>query len=142
MAVKSVLLFELPFAEEMRLSAFCREHGAEVRAVPREEYGRTLGQIAGIGNFPGFPGIKGEDGRAPAEIPGAPMMVLAGFARDELETFLAAMGGEKVPPVELKAMLTPVNAMWTPGMLYENLAEEHEAMTGRRPGRDRKDTEG
>jgi hypothetical protein len=156
MAGKSVLLFELPFAEEMRISAFCRAHGEAVRAIPRGEYGRTLGQIAGTGNFPGLFGFAGNNGRpgrdraaasaasgsgAEAEIPGAPMMVFAGFTPGELENVLTAMSEEKLPVVELKAMLTPVSAMWTPGQLYRNLAEEHAAMTGQRPGRNGKDTE-
>ena len=56
------------------------------------------------------------------------MLLLAGFSRAQLDTFLASFAKNGVPPVALKAMLTETNLGWTAQQLAHELAEEHERL--------------
>ena len=81
---------------------------------------------------------------APAELPepdaerafAAPMLLFAGFTMQDLDRFTKAYRETGLPVVPLKAMMTPTNSLWTALQLYEELSQEHEAMTGEHVGRD------
>ena len=59
-----------------------------------------------------------------------PMLVFAGFTGTKLNQFLNAMYKQKIPRVNLKAMLTEHNVNWDSVTLHDELAKEHEAMNG------------
>ncbi len=77
------------------------------------------------------------DGQAPTETdvgpaPDQPVLLLDGFDRKGLDRFLAALrkqcAADGVPPVELKAVVTPVNRGWKFSDLVVELAKEHALM--------------
>ena len=51
----------------------------------------------------------------------------------ELDAFLQAMREAGMPPIGLKAVLTPVNVLWNSTDLHSELAREHASMQRRRP---------
>ena len=57
-----------------------------------------------------------------------PMLVFAGFTGQKLDQFLNAMRKQKIPRINLKAMLTEHNVQWDSVTLHDELAKEHEAM--------------
>ena len=57
-----------------------------------------------------------------------PMLVFAGFTGQKLDQFLNAMRKQKIPKINLKAMLTEHNVKWDSMTLHDELAREHEAM--------------
>lgn len=92
-----------------------------VRAVPEEDWSKTVGEIAGI---------KKEERRESdnaAEPLTDPMMVLAGLSSARLDAVLAALRKNSVV-LPYKAVLTEANAGWTPAALLAELRKEHEAM--------------
>ena len=58
------------------------------------------------------------------------MMILCGFKPDELDAFLQAYREMGIPPVWLKATVTPHNLNWSAAQLYRELAEEHRQLHG------------
>ena len=58
------------------------------------------------------------------------LLVFAGFTGAKLNQFLNAMYKQKIPRVNLKAMLTEHNVNWDSVTLHDELAKEHEAMNG------------
>lgn len=147
MVAKSVLFFEFPFADSVRFQTFCGAHGVRAVPVAASDCGRTIGELSGEGNFPGMTagigraagGTNPFAGRPDPSVsrpdpPAGPMMVFVGFTPDDVEGFLDDLKKENLAVSALKAFLTPVNAMWTPGKLYENLSSEHRAMNGKGRG--------
>lgn len=93
--------------------------GIKVRPVERGEYGRRLSALAGMekDDTP-YSGEGFED----------EMMVFAGFSGELLDAFLQGYRAAKIPPIPLKAVLTPTNALWNSLQLREELLRENEAM--------------
>ncbi len=56
------------------------------------------------------------------------MLVLKGFSSEQMDGFLAFFREEQIPPVALKAMLTPVTQHWSSLQLYDELVKEHKLM--------------
>ena len=52
------------------------------------------------------------------------------FKPDELDVFLKAYREAGIPPVWLKATVTPHNMTWSAAQLYRELAEEHRQLHG------------
>ncbi len=49
----------------------------------------------------------------------------------QLDRLLGAMKRAKLPPIPLKAVLTPTNRDWTSQQLWQELRREHQAMQER-----------
>lgn len=95
-----------------------------VRTARADQMGQTVGFLLGL---------KGHAERpdAPAlPAPARPVLVLSGFTRARMDQLFAALRREGLPPIDLKAVVTPTNVSWTLGELCAELAREHEAMHG------------
>ena len=125
--MKKVLLFGFQdFVGIMQAASLAekfREIGAEVRTVGSEEYNERIGELC-------FGERKtGKDLRGKAEdlLP-ARMLVFCGLTSEELEKALALCRACGITRDDLKAVLTPDNAMWTGKQLLKELMAEHAAM--------------
>lgn len=98
-----------------------------VKKVPRSDYCKPLGILAGI--------IKEEQTAEPEPCFGkqldAPMMIFVGISDDKLDSILHSLRSRKVR-LPYKAVLTSTNALWTPLKCFEELRREHEAMSANR----------
>ena len=98
--------------------------GVRIKNVPLEAVGQTIGCLLGR---------KGFDARENPEAPALeePVLVLYGFTYKRLEILLREMkkSGVSVP---YKAIVTETNLGWLFHQLYDELAEEHKAMQGRK----------
>ena len=56
------------------------------------------------------------------------MMVLKDFSSAQMDSFLAFFRENQIPPVALKAMLTPVTQHWSSIQLHDELSREHTLM--------------
>ncbi|MCQ5131391.1 DUF3783 domain-containing protein [Butyricicoccus faecihominis] len=95
--------------------------GVRIKNVGAGETGQTVGFLLGR---------KGFEGRAEPENPALaePLLVLDGFDDKRLEILLREMKKTGVS-VPYKAVVTETNCAWLLHQLYEELAEEHEAMS-------------
>lgn len=115
-----VLIFNLNgsgFEEIQRLS---EKLGIRVRKVLPEEYGAPLALLAGLQNA----------SEAAAKVAGFQdeMLVFVGFKPEQLDEYLQSFRSGKIPPVALKAVLTPTNALWNSLQLRDELCRENQEM--------------
>ena len=102
----------------LRLSFAAMAQGVRVKIVPEDQEGQPLSALCGL--------------EAPAAHPsalraGEEMLVFAFLPDDLLERLLPALRRD-MPPVRLKAVLTPANRTWSCGQLYRELAKEAGAL--------------
>ena len=120
MAQPLLLTYNLKTGVSAGLYSICRSLGIRVREVDPREYGLPIGALAGIP-------IKG--GASPSETPAPPfddeMLVMCHMISTELDAFLQAMRNQGLPRIALKAVLTPVNVLWSSTALHDELTREH-----------------
>lgn len=93
-----------------------------IRVISPEQYDQPLGVLAGLPGFQELDNVYEGDGFS------EPMIVLCGFTDQRLDQFLRELRKKKLPPIPLKAILTPHNQNWDSITLYQELKSEHEAM--------------
>ena len=121
MSAPIVLCYNLGPEREARLRTLCLIQKLRLRPVAPEEYAEPIGALAGL-----LPPA----GSLAAEPFSDEMLVLCGFSEPALNAFLQGFRKAGLPPVALKAVLTPSNAVWDSRQLWLELRQEHAAMTG------------
>ena len=91
------------------LSVFVRL-GIRIRRVEPDQVMEKVGYLAGL------PKIQES------------VLIMRNFSGGRLDYLLYNLRKSGVPPIPLKAVLTPSNAEWTFYQLYEELKEEHARM--------------
>lgn len=123
---KKLLSYNLSPDFMEKLNKLCLQENVVLLSVSDLEYDVPLGFLAY-----GSPEQKQEflrsesTGKAGVD---DPMLVFAGFMRDDLMSFLQQMKQTGLNRVDLKAMLTEHNAVWNSSMLFEEIKKEHEYM--------------
>jgi len=132
--------------------------GVRIRNIGPEQTGQTVGYLAGM---PGFEETKvpelaegqetpelaeGQEKPELAEGQGQPekqnqfaapadeMLVMKNFTSRRIDELLINLRKAGVPKIALKAIITEENSKWTFYRLYEELKEEHAAMSGQAAG--------
>lgn len=129
---QKALLFAVKSAKARQIEDLCHSLGVRAVRVSPSAYGENLGFLAGIQGIPrgGSPrSDKGPGKEFPSE-----MLVFSGLDSGSLDTFLKSYREAGIPPVALKATLTPHNIFWTPEQLYGELLREHAAFHKDGPG--------
>lgn len=121
---KKILIFNMGESKVSLLRALCGNLGVRIVRVYRPQYGESIGALAGIPTF-GLTNQPYRGGDFSME-----MMVMCGFQPDALDAFLKAYREAGIPPVWLKATLTPHNMNWSADRLYSELAAEHKQLHG------------
>ena len=103
----------------LRLSFAAMSLGVRAKVIPPEQEGQTLAALCGL-TPPAVP--------APAAQADEEMLVFAFLPDDLLERLLPALRSG-MPPVRLKAVLTPDNSRWTCAGLCRELRGEAEAFS-------------
>ncbi len=121
---KKLLLFNMEDSKVTLIRTVCANLNVRLIRIYRPQYGESIGALAGIPAFSltNQP-YRGEDFDQQ-------MMVMCGFSPDELDAFLKAYREAGIPPVWLKATVTPHNINWSAARLYRELAEEHRQLHG------------
>lgn len=114
-----VLLYNLDSPKGAKIRRMCLPLGLRARLVQPEEYGLPLGELAG-GAVPETPWT----GEQFAD----EMLLLVNCTGPLLDRFLQGFRRNKIPPVALKAVLTPTNRSWDSAALHSELLREREAI--------------
>ncbi|MBR6259200.1 MAG: DUF3783 domain-containing protein [Oscillospiraceae bacterium] len=93
--------------------------GLKSREVKKEEYGQSLGYLAGIEGYEEIPNADNLDFSDE-------MLVLCGLSDRQTGVLLPALRKAGVS-ISLKAALTETNADWSSSQLHEELIREREA---------------
>lgn len=114
-----VLLFRVEPVKATQIESLCRNLGICTSRINISDYSQKLAYLAGI---PGFP-REDKDYTGP-EFP-SEMMVFSNMA-DRLDQFLSEYKKAGIPPIGLKAVITPHNIFWSAEDLYKELFKEHQ----------------
>lgn len=116
---KTVLLYGLPPEQQSALAAIFEKEGTACRSVAENETAATLAQLLDGGALPPAAGALSVTGK---------FAVLDGFENEELRAAAAQINS--ICPGVIKAARTAHNSGWSFHALCQELAAEHEAMTG------------
>ncbi len=116
---EKLLLFNVREEKLKSIIALCRIRGVIPVVITSDESNRELGELAGFHKE-----IAGAQAGAPAAFTDE-MMVFSMV--EDLDGFLEDYRRMGIPPVPLKAVLTPYNMKWTPAQLCTELVREREA---------------
>ena len=106
-------------ARRARIRGWLERKGIRALEVAPTELRHSLGALLGLPGFDREPGLWLERGFDDE------MLVMFGFQGTMLRDFLAFFREEGLPPVALKAMITPTNVNWSSLALHKALQEEH-----------------
>ena len=114
-----VLLYNLNNEKGGKIRRMCLPLGLRTRLVEPAEYGLTLSQL-----------VEGQTPETPwaGECFSEELLLLVNCPGPLLDRFLQGFHRNTIPPVGLKAVLTPTNSGWTSLELREELAREREAI--------------
>lgn len=116
---KKILLFNIDSSKATLIKSLCGGMGIQPIVIYKNQYGEKIGALVGLNGFaPSMTVYSGDD------IAGE-MMIFCGFSSDELDEFLERYRESKIPPISLKAMVTPHNISWSAVELYRELTQEH-----------------
>ncbi|MDO4555155.1 MAG: DUF3783 domain-containing protein [Lachnospiraceae bacterium] len=121
---ETVLLYNIVDKSlQKKYQIVCLKLGIRVKAVKKEQLKEPVGALAGAKEV----ALHGEiyEGEGFVE----PMMVMKGFGSARLDEFLLALKKDKIPKIDLKAVLTEYNKEWDSFQLYEELKKEHAVMS-------------
>lgn len=115
-----ILLFHVEQKKAGQIERVCQNLGICISKIKPSSYSQKLGYLAGISGFNRRNTVySGSD--FPSE-----MMVFSGMDSDMLDHFLDEYKKASIPPIGLKAVLTPHNIFWSAKELYQELFKEHQ----------------
>lgn len=121
MAGETVLLYNCSGPQWSKLRQVFVMQKLRMKAVEPGQYGLPLAQV-----------LEGSEESAGVEEEFSdPMLVFCSLTGPQLDRLLGAMKRAKLPPIPLKAVLTPTNRDWTSQQLWQELRREHQAMQER-----------
>ncbi len=114
-----ILLFHVKPEKTKQIESVCRSLKLQPVKIKSSSYKQKLGYLAGIKGFNRENTVyQGPD--FPSE-----MLVFSGMDSNMVDTFLAKCRESFIPPINLKAVLTPHNVSWSAEILYKELLKEH-----------------
>ena len=125
---ETILLYNLDSAAiRNKIKFLCIQGGIHIRVVEKNQYDVPIGTLAFGKKEDIEPYLRSENSEEKPSF-NEPMLVFDGFSGQKLDQFLIAMRKQKIPKINLKAMLTEHNVKWDSMTLHDELAREHEAM--------------
>lgn len=109
----TILLYQIKGDKLTKIRLLCQKLRLRARLVGSEQFDSPIAAALSGDTAPAGKPLEGE------------MLVLAGLSQGQFQAFLNGFRQNRIPPVPLKAVLTPTNALWTPRQLYAQLVEEH-----------------
>lgn len=114
-----ILLFHVQPEKTKQIESVCRSLKLQTVKIKPSSYNQKLGYLAGIKGFNRENTVyQGPD--FPSE-----MLVFSGMDSDMVDTFLTKCRESSIPPINLKAVVTPHNVFWSAEALYKELLKEH-----------------
>lgn len=114
-----------PASHVAKLKSVLVRMGVKIKNIGPEQVNQTVGYLAGL------PGYEEQESTVAAELPVIPeeMLVMKNFTSSRIDALLFGLRKAGVPKIALKAIITESNSKWTWYQLYEELKEEHAAMS-------------
>lgn len=122
--MKETVLYYAPegTAHVGQLKGIVSQMGIKIKNLTPERCVQKIGYLAGAEGFEKRTVSAGCEKYAP--VMDRELLVLCGFTEERLDQLLDRMKTAGIPKIELKAILTEINAGWTVYQLYRQLCEE------------------
>lgn len=117
-----VLLFHIESSKAKQIEAICRSLKIQTHKIKPSSYSQKLGYLAGISGF-NRENVTYTGSDFPTE-----MMIFSGMDSDMVDIFLTKYKEASIPPIGLKAIVTPHNIFWSATDLYKELFKEHQSL--------------
>ena len=131
--MKELVLYYTPSPSPhvAKLKSVLVRMGVRIKNIGPEQVNQTVGYLAGLPGFEARAGVA--DGTAET-LPVIPeeVLVMKNFTSSRIDALLYGLRKAGVPKIALKAIITESNSKWTFYQLYEELKEEHAAMSAPR----------
>lgn len=99
--------------------------GIRIKNIEKKDYLQPAGALAGV------PGILADQPEYEKEGFTEEMLVMYNFTEKQLDEMLLRFRKEKIPKIELKAVITPTNCNWNSLKLFEEIKKERQQMEER-----------
>lgn len=99
--------------------------GIRIKNIEKKDYLQPAGALAGV------PGILADQPEYEKEGFTEEMLVMYNFTEKQLDEMLLRFCKEKIPKIELKAVITPTNCNWNSLKLFEEIKKERQQMEER-----------
>lgn len=97
-----------------------------IRNIRPDQAGETVGALLGMDGIEPLEQGKGPEGYPAMD---EEMLVMHGFTSRRVDELLMRLRKAGVPKIALKAVVTAENSRWPLGKLFQELKQEHRAMT-------------
>ncbi|MGN0257872.1 MAG: DUF3783 domain-containing protein [Bacteroides sp.] len=118
----ALYLYEVDKAKEQQIHHLASGMGIKVHQVLPADYLQPIGVLLALPGFERMPMRYG------GPLLSDEMMLMSDFDDTLLSRFLSAYRHASIPPIYLKAGVTPHNIFWTSLQLHQELQEEHQMM--------------
>lgn len=131
-----VLLYNIDEEKAKKIKRVLLLLGIRAKKVTADLYEEKLGVLAGMMTKEEAQNIKPsiEPEKVDVSEETLPftdeMLVMCGFSNARVDSFLMEMRKKKIERIDLKAVLTPYNALWNSYEIHRELEKEHKAMQG------------
>ena len=105
------------------LKMYCAANKQVLHHLTKEEYKTPLGILAFGKLNPMFAPAISQKAAASNDF-SDPMLLFAGMDQEAVSFLIDQMKAMNLPPIPMKAVITPINAAWTAPMLHNALADE------------------
>lgn len=123
MPAKPTILYSVPDpAKARQLIDLCRSIHFDTKPLSDRDAGRTIGSLCGQ------PGAAKTAGKVPAGYKLPELLIFSDVGEAALDFFLKVYRQAGIPPIALKAIVTPHNTAWPLYALTEELQRERAAM--------------
>lgn len=116
-----ILFFQIEPAKAKQIENICLPLKIRIFKIKPASYSQKLGYLADITGF-NRENLTYSGARFPTE-----MLVFSGMDSDMVDLFLEKYNEAAIPPIGLKAIITPQNIFWSAEMLFKELWREHHA---------------
>lgn len=118
--IPTVLLYNLDTEKGRKIKALCLTLKLRARSVAQEDFSQPLDSVLGL--------VPRQESSQEEERFSDELLVMAGLSSRQMNQLLQGFRRKKIPPVELKAVLTAANGGWNAFQLCRELRLEHQAM--------------
>ena len=118
----ALYLYEVNKDKEQQIHHLASGMGIKVHQVLPADYLQPIGVLLALPGFERMPMRYG------GPLLSDEMMLMSDFDDTLLSRFLSAYRHASIPPIYLKAGVTPHNIFWTSLQLHQELQEEHQMM--------------
>lgn len=99
--------------------------GIRIKNIEKKDYLQPAGALAGV------PGILADQPEYEKEGFTEEMLVMYNFTEKQLDEMLLRFRKEKIPKIDLKAVITQTNCNWNSLKLFEEIKKERQQMEER-----------